>query len=162
MALDATISGTTSNSYVTEAEALTYFDDSLDAAAWTAITTKAPALISSTSFLELMFYYGTKTVSAQALNHPRSGIYDQYGISIPSTIIAPQIKEATYLLALYMAENPDAFDVKSYVKKIRVDVITIEKDVAAFGKYQSLPERVKALIDPFLVESGAGVTLGLA
>jgi hypothetical protein len=162
MALIATVSGTTSNSYALEVDATAYFDDSLDAAAWTAITTKAPALITATSFLELMFYNGTKTVSTQALNHPRTALFDQYGTSIDSAIVAPQIKQACYLLALYMAENPDAFSVKGYTKKIKVDVIEIEKEVAPFGKYQSLPERVKALIDPFLVNGGGSASLTLS
>ena len=163
MALDATVSGTSANSYDTSANATLYFDDSLDAAAWTAITTKDPAMITATRFLELMFYHGNKTVDAQALNHPRTALYDKYGDSVSSTVIAPQMKEACYLLALYMAENPDAFSVKGYTKKIKVDVIEIEKEVAPFGKYQSLPESVKALIDPYLVDGGGSSnTLTLA
>ena len=161
MALVSTVSGASSNSYAEQSEANSFFNDSLDADKWSAVSNKDPALITATSFLELMLYCGDKTSPAQSLNHPRSGLYDQYDVLIPSGTIAPQIKEALYHLALYMAENPDAFGVKDYTKKIKVDVIVIEKDIAAFGKYDSLPERVKSLIDPFLEEGGSEVTLNL-
>ncbi len=150
MALDATISGTSSNSYVTTAEADLYFTDSLYSSSWTAVGDKDVALISATNYLEMFAYGGTKAVTEQALLHPRKDIYDRDGTEIVSTVIARDVKRATFELALYMSENLDAFKEADKTTRIKVAVIEIEQELKEFGSYSSLPLRVKQLIDPFL------------
>jgi len=78
MALDATISGANSSSYQTVATAQTYFDERLHCTDWTGATPtdKEKALIQACRIIDTYcLWKGIKTVTAQALEWPRIGIY---------------------------------------------------------------------------------------
>jgi len=105
MALDATVKGPNSNSYVLQADANTYFADRLNADAFTTAPTgtKDKALVSATRRLEAEEFFGTKTSNAQALKWPRQDVRNQdTGDAYDPDAIPQPIKLATFELALYL------------------------------------------------------------
>lgn len=99
----ATAKGATSNSYVTLAEANSYFEGRSDASAWESgptDDTKNRALVTATNRLEQQDYFGTPTDSDQRLKWPRVGTYDQDGRYHDQDVVPRPVKEATYELAL--------------------------------------------------------------
>jgi len=97
MALDATVSGADSDSYVTEAEANVYHTNHLYSSDWTSATTdtKEKALKMATRILdEKIEWEGIRGTSTQALAWGRVGmVYDGY--TVASDIVPVQIKNAT-------------------------------------------------------------------
>jgi len=79
MAFDATLKGTTSNSYVTVEEADAYFDMSMDYAKWEQLSVKDKQrfLVSATSRLDIDQFGGRRTATAQLLQWPRLWIIDR-------------------------------------------------------------------------------------
>ena len=91
MAIDATVSGTSSNSYHTVATAQAYFDTRLHCDDWTNATAldKEKALLQACRIIDsYCLWLGIKTVTEQALEWPRRGIchdgniYYEYNDSI--------------------------------------------------------------------------------
>lgn len=159
MALDATVGGNSANSYVSQDEANDYFADTLQADDWTAVTAKDGALVQATEYLNSLEWRGNKASSTQALQLPRKSLYDVNGSLVPSDSIPPEVKRATYQLALFLAANSDGLT-PDLTTKIKVDVIEIEQEVLAFGSFSALPTLVKNLIKPFM-KTGSGVVLEL-
>lgn len=106
--LDATLAGASSNSYITVATATTYFGNRLDDSTWTAATAdnKAAALITATTWLEALDYYGTRATTTQALKWPRTD-YECDGVEIDATAIPRDIQSATAEVALALLKNTD-------------------------------------------------------
>jgi len=102
MALDATAKGTSSNSYVTNAEAETYFADRSGVADWVAATSaeEDDSLVTATGVLDLEEYDGFPTTTTQRLQWPRSGIVNRVHQTVDSDVIYRAVKEATFELAL--------------------------------------------------------------
>jgi len=107
MALDATVGGTASNSYVTVTEATTYFTDSINKGLWASYAFKDAALIEATRLLNTfvkwkgILIFGTH----QALSWPRWWVYDINGFLIQPDVIPLPIKNITYELAYWLIEN---------------------------------------------------------
>lgn len=119
--IDATVGGIAANSYATQAEANTYFDERLPLSTpW--VTTGDPAiraLIMAARVLSAMarphrtlryrdriqFYYtsrqwtGAPATTTQRLAWPRTGMYDANGNAIASTVIPLELKNAQAELA---------------------------------------------------------------
>ena len=98
LTLVATAGGLTSNTYCTQAEALTYHEAHLYASTWTGATSanKDKALAMATRLLdEQINWYGWKSSNNQALAWPRTGIYDKEGVSLASNTIPTFLKNAT-------------------------------------------------------------------
>lgn len=117
-AIDATVGGVASNSYETQAEANTYFDDRLPLAPpWVASgDTAIRALLMATRNLEqfgqsirllvtpaggVPAYYrvarrwtGSPASPTQRLSWPRVGMFDNNGNAIPSNVIPQELKDA--------------------------------------------------------------------
>lgn len=104
-ALDARAGGTrvrvpffdpiaTSNSYITVADATVYFDNRLDATDWTAATAdnKAASLITATSWIDTLDFYGDRSATTQALKWPRTDITCD-GIEATAAFIPREIKD---------------------------------------------------------------------
>jgi hypothetical protein len=106
MALDATIGGASSNSYVTRAEATTYFGDRLDVDEWDDATNaqKDAALVMATLRLEQEDYVGSRADEDQNLKWPRMSVYID-NVYQDSADIPRPIKEATYELALAILKD---------------------------------------------------------
>lgn len=162
MALDATVGGANSNSYVTALEADAYFSDSLMSQQWSAVGSKDAALITATRWLDGFLYEGERASTTQALAHPRKNMYDIEGGLVSSDDIFVNIKRATFELALYMDQNIDSFTEADTTTRIKVAVIEIENELPDFGSYSSLPLVVQRLIDPFLGSPASSGSLSRA
>lgn len=105
--LVATLAGASSNSYITVADATTYFDNRLDASDWTAATAdnKAAALITTTSWLDTVDFYGDRSATTQALKWPRTDVTCD-GVEATAAFIPREIKDATCEAALALLRNP--------------------------------------------------------
>jgi hypothetical protein len=105
--LVATLAGASSNSYITVADATTYFDNRLDASDWTAATAdnKAAALITATSWLDTVEFYGDRSATTQALKWPRTDVTCD-GVEATASFIPREIKDATCEAALALLRNP--------------------------------------------------------
>ena len=107
--IDATLKGASANSYVTLAEADTYFETVPDSSTWTDKTDdqKNRALISATRWIDALSFYGDRCSETQALKWPRDD-YKVDGIDLVCTLIPTPIKVATYELARALANDTDA------------------------------------------------------
>lgn len=105
----ATLSGASANSYVTLAEANTYFETVPDSSTWTDKTDdqKNRALISATRWIDALSFYGDRCTETQALKWPREN-YTVDGIDLACSLIPAEIKTATYELARALANDTDA------------------------------------------------------
>src|SRR5687768_15812728 len=116
MALVCTPGGASDNSYVTLADANTYFADRLNSTAngdWTndssgvarSDAVKSAALVTATRRIDEEQFLGVKTTTTQSLKWPRVGVYDEDGIALSSSTIPTRVKEATYIAALELLKT---------------------------------------------------------
>jgi hypothetical protein len=110
LVIEATAGHASANSYVTLAEAVSYFEGRAGAEAWDDATTaeRNQALVSATTRLEQEQYQGDRTSSTQALAWPRSNLtYD--GQSVDGATVPSFVKRATYEEALAILDAPDKY-----------------------------------------------------
>jgi len=103
------------NSYVTVAEADTYFETRLETSAWDDATTveQEASLVQSTSEMDNNTYIGYIADEDQELNWPREDAYyfdKRKGLQVTfeNTEIPTMLKNAVYEQALHLLTNPDA------------------------------------------------------
>lgn len=117
------------NSYVSVAEADTFFSNYLYSDTWEATDeeTKKKALITATSMLDINFiWWGIKTDPDQTLDFPRtSTVYNiGCGNNDPENI-PKEIKDATCIQAQYILDN-NVYVKKDRIKKAELDVMNVE------------------------------------
>jgi len=102
------------NSYVSVADADTYFVTRIDSANWTAASTalQESALVTATALVDDHAWIGSAVSSSQALAWPRNNaIYNDTRLGINVTfgnnVIPSQVKEAVYEQALHLVDNED-------------------------------------------------------
>lgn len=155
MAIDASVGGAASNSYVTTAETDSYFLARLNTA-WAALTgaQKEAALISATDYLDATYeaqFKGLRASSTQALAWPREGVTVD-GVEILPTIIPTRLKHAQMQLALKASAGELLADETQTVQREKVDVIEVEYARGSVGG--TLYTFVSRLLAP-LVRGGA-------
>ena len=108
--LDATLSGSTSNSYITMATALQISQNIPGGGDWAAKDEEARnlSLIQATRWLETIDYGGTRCKSSQRLKWPRAGATCD-GVTSDCSGIPYQIQEAEVLLAIQYDKDPNSF-----------------------------------------------------
>jgi hypothetical protein len=145
-ALVATVGGATSNSYATFVEANAYFAGRLGGEAWNDVENGSLALITATSELEKLSYRGSKATESQALKFPRTGI-DQDGV------IPLPLKQATYELALYLAQNLEILESGgdlSEFKSLTIGNNEIAIQPTGSGSGEAIPSRILSLLSSLL------------
>ena len=107
--ITATLKGETSNSYVTLAEANTYFETAPEESTWDDKTDdqKNRALISACRWLDSLNYLGDRCDNDQALKWPRNNHHVD-NVELVCTAIPVGIKYAQYELARALANDTDA------------------------------------------------------
>lgn len=107
--INATLKSATANSFVTLAEANSYFETVPDSTTWDAKTDdqKNRALISATRWIDTLNFYGDRCDSGQALSWPRNN-YHVDRVELVCSLIPLDIKYATFELARGLANEPDA------------------------------------------------------
>ena len=107
--ITATLSSATANSYVTLAEANTYFETVPDSTTWDdkTVDQKNRALIAATRWIDTFVFYGDRCDNGQALKFPRNN-YKVDDVELACTAIPNDIKYAQYELARALANETDA------------------------------------------------------
>ena len=107
--ITATLSSATANSYVTLAEANTYFETVPDSSTWTNKTDdqKNRALIAATRWIDSLVFYGDRCDNGQALKFPRNN-YAVDDVELACTAIPNNIKYAQYELSRALANDTEA------------------------------------------------------
>lgn len=140
LVIDATANGVASNSFLTIAEAQTYFDARLPLPEWDNVDSQEALLVMATRLMCAMFspmrklirvsppgqsYYlirptwtGTVATTTQALPWGRGGMYDRNGNVILSTVIPQALKEATAEFAGQLAKGDRSFDSDAAIQGI--------------------------------------------
>ena len=127
----------TTTSYVSRADANTYFATSFNDAAWTALSDaqKDLALQVATRNLETLQWYGTKCLDDQALQWPREVAANGSCDATVCTTIPNQLVEATCELALklhanqsVMIDGPETTTTGTFVSKERIGELEVEYD----------------------------------
>ena len=137
-ALDATVGGSSANSFVSLAEAQTYMDARLNSSAWSAAspTNQSIALVEATRELSARRWIGEAVSSSQALAWPRAfarnpdAAWGTGALYFDTTVIPQRVKDATCELAFQFL-NAGTTDIASLDATLNtrvktVDVITTE------------------------------------
>lgn len=158
----ATAKSSTANSFVTLAEAESYFEGRLATTTWDLAATtddlKSRALKMATDQLELYEYAGSRTTQAQRLQWPRYGVSDYDGWNYDQDTIPRPIQEATYELALALTDGSFSVapDQLSQFEQVKVGSL----DIKPRGSYTAavLPDHISRLIAHLLVGGGGNLT----
>ena len=107
--INATIKSETANSYVTLAEANSYFETVPDSTTWDnkQDDKKNRALIAATRWIDSFVFFGDRCDQNQALKFPRNN-YQVDDVELACTTIPNNIKYAQYELAKALANDTDA------------------------------------------------------
>ena len=107
--INATLQSETANSFVTLAEANTYFETVPSSTDWDNKTDDAKnrALISATRWIDTLNFYGDRCDADQALSWPRNN-YHVDRVELACSAIPNDIKYATYELANALANDTDS------------------------------------------------------
>ena len=155
MALIATVGGASSNSFGSEEEADTFFEDRPQFSEWIALkATKESFLIAACDRLSQLSYQGRRSDVDQALPFPRIGVVVD-GVEFDSDVIPSRIKAAQFKLAYLLSsqEAPLADTGLEGFERLKVDVIEI---VPRFSRPAGeLPQDVQREIRPFLSGTSA-------
>jgi len=139
------------NSYVSLAEAETYFAKRLHRDTWDALAydQKAITLKWASRLLDININWdGIRKTKDQALGFPRAGIIDQDGYGVESNIVPVFVKEACCELALELLSSDITLDDDlSNFNEIKIADISIRASQGT--SYLPLPERVIRLCQPY-------------
>jgi hypothetical protein len=161
--IDATVGGTSTNCYVTLAEANDFCEQNIHDTTWTTLTDdqKSAVLVWATRLLDdLMIWKGEKTDANQSLQWPRKYtyykmsrslyyenplIYESADNVIPSDIIPDWLKNATSEFGRLLASSDRTSDPDSAgFKQITVDVLTLKFDKTTIPS--TLPRSVRDMV----------------
>lgn len=131
MALDATVGGPNSNSFVTVAEADTYFAQHPFDDHWTNlhVADKEAYLIMATRTLSGLCWTGIGASATQALPWPRIGMYAVTGYALSSSVLPRQLKEMTFELALKLrvdGQSASSSTVDQGLKRAKAGPVEVE------------------------------------
>lgn len=150
---------TGANSYISLADAETYFEGRLNASVWTAATTanKNIALAQATRTLDANSrWLGTMVDPAnQALEWPREEI-EIDGAEWPATEIPQAVRNATAELALFLLSSDRTTDPGSAgLKSIGVGDGAVEIEFDNSTEIEALPEAVTSMIWRWISSAGS-------
>lgn len=124
----ATVGAADANSYVTVAEAGSYFSDSFGKGRWATAsqaTREALVITASRSLDQYLEWNGQKTDEAQSMEWPRKGTTGKSGIAYADDTIPMPVKFATYELAYYILENNGISFSDQTVDEVKVGSIEV-------------------------------------
>lgn len=144
------------NTYVSIAEANTYFADRVSADNWNTADDilRGKALVTATSLLEEMRWNGTAISEDQSLAFPRNieyfdprlGVYKYINDEIPDRVLKAQME-----LALHLLDNDGVLNETSQPTSISLGEISI----TGTARQSKIPSRVRELIRPLLQNGGS-------
>lgn len=153
-----TAQSASANSYISVADASTYFDDKLSATAWREASEddKTRALLQAAARMNDLNWHGTRTTSTQALAWPRADVtvrdstywfYPVSGQVFDPEVVPDIVKDAQCELALaYLEGWQDGSG--SRITKYAQDGLSVEKEYAQ--PVGALPAKVLQMINPYI------------
>ncbi len=119
-----TIGGTVFEIYGTEADADNYMKARWGSETWidADAADKRQTLVSATRMIDRENWLGQRTVSAQSLEFPRTGLTDKDGNAVDSATVPLAVEEANYELALALLNDAavqEADTTGSNVKRVK-------------------------------------------
>lgn len=146
------------NSFVDLAEAELYFEDRLDAAAWTegADSQKSQSLVTATAILDLREWTGIAVSDSQTLAFPRNGSYfdPRLGKDISLKGETPgRILTATFELAYHLLNNDGLLDDTGSVLDLQLGNISLKE----IRSPTQIPGHVYRMIRPLLCNAGSNL-----
>ena len=168
--IDATVGGTSANSYLTLAAAQALIDGMVendDVTAWASATTdqKNRALYSATQRLDRERYLGARATDDQALQWPRTGVrkpdtyINTYSIGFPFRITADyytdteipvQIRQAQVVLAVYLNNNKDGMGLSGLEDYKSVTIGSLSVTSAGASSTATGADRVPPIFERYL------------
>ena len=159
--IDATVGGTSANSYVTATEADTYFASRLTANTWQSYVdeTRQIALIQAAERMDQDDFLGERVTWEQAMKFPRYGIVDEDSRWVNSTTIPQRIKNAQCELALALLVTPTMFEDDGLQQFSRISVGQGDLDLTLRGGSSSakLPNQVSRLLISYWAGSQSAI-----
>jgi len=156
LVLVATAGSSSANTYITLAEAESYFEARLHSSTWddSANITKNEALVWATRLLDNYFnWVGLKVTSDQALQWPRQSVIDERGDLLDSTTIPNFLKNATAEFSMWLIASDRTADPSSKgVKRIKVDTIDITLD--KIDRSKVIPDIVYQMVSFYASKKG--------
>jgi len=153
------------NSYVTIADADTYFETRIDAAEWDSSNdeTKEQALVTATQLIDERHWIGAAVSSSQALAWPRKDAiyYDPrmgQQITIANDEVPSQVKIAVYEQALHLVQNEDLIAQKVQTfESISVGSIRLTDSNGDVTKTSITPSIIIKPLRPLIRRDGIGM-----
>lgn len=149
MALDATVSGVSANSYIDVAAADTYFASTFKASVWEATSdeNKEASLLLATRLLDNnVNYYGYVATDEQALRWPRTSTYDKDGVAYPDNAIPLEFQNIVCDLAISLVENGGYTGSSNQFKQMNIGSLLFKYKDGGDGPF---PPNVVEAIDQF-------------
>jgi hypothetical protein len=146
--LDATVGGTTSNSYATLAEAQAYMATHMYGGAWLELDEEVQeqTLMMATRQLEQLCYLGTKATAEQALKFPRVGL-KMDGHPVPSDVVPNEMKAAECEQARLNATTDPTAPLDAEMQGLkRIQAGSVELEFKDGVKTQGVPSTVSSVI----------------
>jgi hypothetical protein len=161
----ATAGAANANSYLTVAEADTYFTSRLRATTWTSASAddKARALIMACRHIEERADWdesmaGTRTSTTQVLSWPRTGALTREGDAyfdsgtVPSVIKYAAAEQALIELGSDRTEEPSARG----IKRVSAGSVEVEFDGLDSSRTNVVTDEVWGALSPWTINAGAG------
>lgn len=146
--LDATIGGTSSNSYTTVSGADLYHEKCTQTEVWDNASTsiKETSLVMASRLLDSRIEWkGVKKTQTQTLFFPAYDLVDKYGWNVSSEIIPQEVKDATAEFARYLIDN----DISTETNLDFVRMSNIEFKLAKSQNKSVIPSNVIYIINNY-------------
>lgn len=142
------------NSYISVADATTYFSDRLNVAEWTAATDadKGKALVMAARSIDNLSFTGRITESDQAMAWPRSGVADREGRCIDDDDVPQQVLDAQCETALALIRGDISEGADRDVRRVRAGTVELEYRTGA--PVRMVPDVAMQILSQFLDGSG--------
>lgn len=130
MAIDAEVGSSTANSYVTLAEANSYFNDRLHSEIWDDADDNASALVTASKMLDWYIKWkGYRSSTTQSMLWPRTSVLRKDGTAVDTDIIPADVKVAVYELALSsIEEDRTADDPLAGIEQLKAGSLMLKAD----------------------------------
>lgn len=161
------VNGSNYTVYGDFADANTYLNGAIGAGpdAWNASTdddAKARAVVAAFRYLETMRWQGTKTVSSQATQWPRTGVVDGYSVAVDTATVPTDVINAQYELAGIFMADPTVYSALtsgSNVKRVAAKGVDVEffRPTDVPGSSTKMPVVVQRMVGQYL---GSAVSTG--
>lgn len=156
----ADVGAANANSYVTVAEADSYFGDAFGKPLWESsdVENQEALVVTASRTLDLyILWNGQKASADQSMEWPRSRAYDRFGALYPSDKIPTTVKYATFELAYYMLENGGLSFAEQSIDSVKVG--SIEVDFTERSTDSGIPKFIENMIgslgSPIIVGNNA-------